>query len=302
MAEYISSNDDAGNLALYGGIGVAAFTGGAALAYRATSPIYKGDKKTSNKESKNISEVAMNETGNGVRFKESGDGGMRVANRSTVNQAKKRLESKFPSLNLGRAKADLATINSANAVKQMNGLIHSFNEIEGQQAQQLAGINKDIKTASDMIKNSKDGKSLSPEDALKKIKETNPNSLAEADDIKEHVRRSANQPLSRDDMVMQANDRYRELQGQAKTKRKEKQALANALEGPLLLDAPKEIPESMRLGTSPEVIEMGGTAPKPTATSMNAPQSTSQPVRGSRPQRNRIRKGRAGQILAALGK
>ena len=103
-------------------------------------------------------------------------------------------------------------------------------------------------------------------------------------------------------MVMQANDRYRELQGQAKTKRKEKQALANALEGPLLLDAPKEIPESMRLGTSPEVIEMGGTAPKPTATSMNAPQSTSQPVRGSRPQRNRIRKGRAGQILAALGK
>lgn len=44
MVEYINSNDDAGNLALYGGIGVAAFAGGAALAYRATSPIYKKGK------------------------------------------------------------------------------------------------------------------------------------------------------------------------------------------------------------------------------------------------------------------
>ncbi len=45
MADYIQSNDDSSNLALYAGIGVA-FAGGAALAYRMSRDPSKGDTAT----------------------------------------------------------------------------------------------------------------------------------------------------------------------------------------------------------------------------------------------------------------
>lgn len=49
MVEYIQSNDDSGNMALYAGIAATAAVGGAALAYRMSDPAYKDKERTKGK-------------------------------------------------------------------------------------------------------------------------------------------------------------------------------------------------------------------------------------------------------------
>lgn len=210
MPEYINSNDDAGNMGLYAGIGLAAFAGGAALAYRATSPIYKDgvDAKNGNK-----GLVMKYDDMNGKKPASFFKGALRG---STLGLVSKGAREKGLS-EMSQAVMDTTANRMAREIESGTGLAaKKFGVVSNAYNQGLSNLGSDIDKAQAIINGAKPGKKApSVEQAIDQVLEQNPNSLVQAEDVQKRLKRAKNQPLTQADREAEGLSRYAELQAKA---------------------------------------------------------------------------------------
>ena len=183
MVEYIQSNDDASNMSLYAGIAGVAFAGGAALAYRATSPIYKkGAKGMKGADAKVAQAVA--------------DTKINVPGASNYAKGAKDV-----------ALGSLASVVGGGADRRSKGIAEMVGSVQNEYAQQVGGVVNDVmygkgsqKIYEDGMKNirgdldivngiiTKDGGSAA--DIHKQLLEQRPNTLVSQSDVEKRITRT----------------------------------------------------------------------------------------------------------------
>ena len=225
MVEYINSNDDAGNLALFGGIAATAFAGGAALAYRATSPIYKDKNKEIAEavaEPKNIVTKFDDNAGkNPANFRK---GALRGSTLGLVSssQREKGLSEMAQSVVDAATKRNTADLTERKGkMGEVAGILSDFGD---SYQKGISSLGNDVDKASSLLS------SLSPADATKQYLKDNPNSLLQEEDLVKRASRQANVPMSRQDLEAKNLEKYAELQQIAQANRATKQADRVALQ------------------------------------------------------------------------
>lgn len=185
MAEYINSNDDAGNLALYGGLGLAAFAGGAALAYRATSPIYKNGKKGVNDIASEVAEgVVVPERGRPADFSRGALLGSTkgLFSKNSREQALGEMSEAVRDSAMTDAFISKMAQNP-KAQAQLSHLGGLMDDYDASYKQSLRGIGDDVRAVAEIMQDgNKDVGS-----AYQSFKKNNPNTLAEVDDVERYL-------------------------------------------------------------------------------------------------------------------
>lgn len=211
MVEYINSNDDAGNLAIYGGLAAAAFAGGAALAYRATSPIYKNKNK-------DIAEAVVEPKGILTKFDDNGGknpanfnkGALRSSTLGLLSSSQR--ERGFSEM--AQSVADAATRRNISNLQSGKGAMgdigNALSDFGNSYKQGIASLGSDLDKASAMLG------TMSPADATKQFIKENPNSLIQEEDLIKRANRKANAPI---DWEARDLNKYAELKEVAAAKR-----------------------------------------------------------------------------------
>lgn len=221
MVEYINSNDDAGNLALYGGIAAGAFAGGAALAYRATSPIYK-DKKGKSVASDKAAAIADSVVVKDTPTAPIGQSRVQSIASQMRNPLRTASESTMASL-VGKATGN----NLENLIERkgnMQGVSSALVDYGNSERKALANIGSDLDKAQGIL-NQNGGFGQSK--AVNQLLESSPNSYVTPEMLSKRVDRAANRPVSRSDLELRDMNKYAQLQEHARLRRESKQIAAS---------------------------------------------------------------------------
>lgn len=214
MVEYINSNDDAGNMALYAGIGVATFAAGAALAYRATSPIYKDGDKSKGKADGRL--VMKYDDQGGKKPASFLKGALKGSTLGLIN--KKARDSALSQMS--QSVMDDSADRIAGELLSGEGLYaKKFGVVSDSYNKGLANLGDDVAKAQDIIENASGKKPMTAQGAVDQILKSNPSSLVQADDVQRRMDRSANPQMSRADLEVAGTNRYAELQAEAQAYR-----------------------------------------------------------------------------------
>lgn len=182
MVEYIGSNDDAGNLGLYAGIGAVTFAGGAALAYRATSPIYKNGDKKKGPALANITKAEDMASGGkkgflGKLFANPMEGALNQIRADAVNSVNSVMNTKRQ---LKKDKAGMEEVDNNFAAQQQ------AEKAKKAEARAIGRKQGDMDYVRDMMQKNPD---MTPIDLHQELQKAKPNTLISASDVQKRYDR-----------------------------------------------------------------------------------------------------------------